>query len=127
MSQITTTQEIRRSHTSPTRVQTSPIPADTSINPFSPLSLRIATELHAQEMAENVLPTRYPGTEGSQFPSHYLPGNKGKQKETPPHTPSRQPIFPEQPGGDGDDEPGDEDDDNGQPPFGPPGPPPPPL
>ena len=65
MSQVTTAQEIRRSHTSPTRVQTSPTPADISIHPFSPTSLRIATELHAQEMAENVPPTRYSGAESS--------------------------------------------------------------
>ena len=78
-------------------------------------------------MAENAPPTRYPGAEGSQLPSHYLPGDKGKQKETSPHTPTRQSIFPEQPGGnDPDDGPGDGDDGNGHPPTGPPGPPPPP-
>ena len=131
MLQVTTTQEIRRSHTSPTQVNT-PIPVDTPTNPFSPThmepsSLQIGTEFHAQTMAEDVPPTFYPGATSSQprLPSHYLPRDKGKGKETSPHTLPRQPIFPDQPGGDDDDEPGD-DDDNGNPPPGPPGPLPPP-
>ena len=122
MSQITT-QEIRRSHTSPTRVNTptgsdTPIPVDTSINPFSPSSLRIATELHAQKMAEDVPPTFYAGS--SQMPSK----DKGKGKATSPSTPPRQPIFPEQPGGDDPDDSGD-DNSNDNPPNtpNPPGPP----
>ena len=128
MSQVTTTQETRRSHTSPTRVQTSPIPVDTPTNPFSPThmepsSLQIRTEFPAQTMAEDVPPTFYPRAESSRLPSHYLPRNKGKGKDTSPHTPSRQPTFPEQPGGDDGDS---GDDNNGNPPSGPPGPPPPP-
>jgi hypothetical protein len=37
-------------------------------------------------MTEDVPPTFYPGTESSQIPSHYLPKDKGKGKETSPHT-----------------------------------------
>ena len=86
MSRITT-QELRRSHTSPTQVNTpipanTPIPVDTPTNPFSPThmepsSLQIGTEFHAQTMAEDVPPTFYPGAESSWIPSHYLPKDKG--------------------------------------------------
>ena len=123
MSRITT-QELRRSHTSPTRVNTptrsnTPIPVDTPTNPFGPThtessSLQIGTEFQAQTMTEDV--------PGSRIPFHYLPKDKGKGKATSPHTPP--PIFPEQPGGDDPDDSGD-DDRNRNPP-GPPGPPPPP-
>ena len=135
MSRITT-QEICRSHTSPTPVNTpipanTPIPVDTPTNPFSPShmepsSLQIGTEFHAQTMAEDVPPTFYPGAESSRIPSHYLSKDKGKGKETYPHTPQRQPIFPEQPGGDDPDDDGDDDNDNNPPGGPPPGPPPPP-
>ena len=131
MSRITT-QEIRRSHTSPTQVNTpihsnTPIPVDTLTNPFSPThmepsSLQIGTEFHAQTMAEDAPPTFYPGAESSRIPSHYLPKDKGKGKATSPCTPPRQPIFPDQPGGD---DPDDSGDDNNNPPRGPPPPPPP--
>ena len=116
MSRITT-QEIQRSQTSPIHVPTSPV--DTPTNPFSPT---------------HVDPASYPGETSSQLPTHYLPRDKGKQKQTSPF----EPVFPSQlfpgppPGGDGDNEPGDGDDDNnGNPPNtpnppGPPGPPPPP-
>ena len=135
MSRIVT-QEIRRSHTSPTQVNTpvpanTPIPVDTPTNAFSPthmeqLSLQIGTEFPAQTMAEDVPPTFYPGAESSRIPSHYLPKDKGKGKETSPRTPPRQPIFPEQPGGDDSDDDGDDDDNNNPPGGPPPGPPPPP-
>ena len=136
MSQIIT-QELRQSHTSPTQVNTpipanTPIPVDTPTNPFSPThmepsSLQIGTEFHVQTMAEDIPPTFYPGTESSRIPSHYLPKDIGKRKETSLHTPPHQPIFPEQPGGDDPDDNGD-DDDNNNPPRGPPppGPLPPP-
>ena len=127
MSQVTTTQEMWRSHTSPTCVHTSPIPVDTPTNPFSPTHmepslLQVGTEFHAHTMAEDKPPTLYPRAESSRIPSHYLLKDKGKKKEISPHTPPRQPIFPEQPGGDNSDD-GD-DSDNGNPP-GPPGPSPP--
>ena len=93
---------------------------------MEPSSLQIGTEFHAQTMAEDVLPTFYPGAESSRIPSHYLPKDKGKGKEISPHTPSRQPIFPEQPGGDDPDNDGDDDDNNNPPGGPPPGPPPPP-
>ena len=136
MSRITT-QEICQSHTSPTQVNTpipanTPIPVDTPTNPFSPThmepsSLQIGTKFHAQTMAEDVPPTIYPGAESSRIPCHFLPKDKGKGKETSPHTPPCQPIFPEQPGGDDPDHDGD-DDNNNNPPGGPlPGPPPGPL
>ena len=77
-------------------------------------------------------PASYPGETSGQLPTHYLPRDKGKQKQTSPF----EPIFPSQlfpgppPGGDGDDEPGDGDNDNNDnPPNTPnlPGPPGPPL
>ena len=125
MSQVTTTQEIRRSHTSPTRINTSPIPVDTPTNPFSPTHMEPTSLQIGMEFLTTSEQLLYPSAESSRLPSHYLPRDKGKGKETSPHTPSRRPIFPEQPGGDGDDEPGNEDDNNGNPPSGPLGPPPP--
>ena len=142
MSRIAT-QELWRSHTSPTRVNTpitanTPIPVDTPTNPFSPThmepsSLQIGTEFHAQTMAEDAPPTFYPGAESSRIPSHYLPRDKGKGQETSPRTPPRQPISPDQPGGDDPDGSGDDDSNPpntpnppGPPGGPPPGPPPPP-
>ena len=99
---------------------------------MEPSSLQIGTEFHAQTIKEDAPLTFYPGATSSQpqLPSHYLPRDKGKGKETSPYTPSRQPLFPEQPGGGGDDEPDDGDDGNNEngspPPPGPLGPPPPP-
>ena len=132
MSRITT-QELWRSHTSPTQVNTpvpanTPIPVDTPTNPFlpthmEPSSLQIGTEFHAQTMAEDAPPTFYPGAESSRILSHYLPKDKGKGKATSPRTLPRQPIIPEPPGGDDPDDSGDYDN---NPPGGPPGGPPPP-
>ena len=92
MSQVTTTQEMRRSHTSPTCVHTSPIPVDTPTNPFSPTHmepslLQVGTEFHAHTMAEDKPPTLYPRAESSRIPSHYLLKDKGKKKRKYLHTP----------------------------------------
>ena len=128
MSQFTETQELQRSHTSPTQVNT-PIPVDSPTNPFSPTHeepswLRVGTEFPAQTMTQDVPPTFYPGAESSRPPSMFQSRDKGKRNETSPHTPSHQPIFPEEPRGD---DPDDDNNDNNNPPAGPPpGPPPPP-
>ena len=101
MSQVTTTQEIRRSHTTPTRVNT-PIPVDTPSNPFSPTreqsSIAVGTQFHAQTMTQDVPPTFYPQAESSQMPQPSFGSilrDKGKEKaSTPLYTPTPSPARP---------------------------------